>query len=127
MAKTKQRRADRPKRPPRALPEAPNLDFVEVEEGEEAEQPEPAKELLFTWKDTPYYMTAPEPTVVMDLLEAAADRSDIGAMGYLLRLAIGPENWRVLKSIPGLKNEELNQVFNRAMEFTMGSIGELGN
>lgn len=127
MAKQKQRRPEKPKRPARQLPAPLDLDFVEIEEGQEVEQPEPVKELLFTWKEKPYYMTRPEPAAVMDILEAAADRSDIGAMGYLLRLSIGPDNWKVLKNIPGITNDELSQVFDRAMEFTMGSIGELGN
>jgi hypothetical protein len=127
MAKNRQKRPDRPRRPTRELPAPLDLDYIEVEEGQEVEAQEPEKELLFTWKGKDYFMVQPEPTAVMDILEAAAERSDIGAMGYLLKLAIGPENWKVLKSIPNLKNEELSQVFNRAMEFTMGSIGELGN
>lgn len=125
--KSKQRRPEKPRRPQRDLPPPLDLDYVEVEEGQEVQAPEPQKELLFTWKEKPYYMIMPEPTSVMDILEAAADRSDIGAMGYLLRMAIGPENWRVMKSIPGLTNEEMNQIFDRAMTFMMGSIGELGN
>lgn len=123
--KSKQPRRDKPRRPPQELPAALDLDYTEVEEGEEEQ--EPKKELLFRYKGKDYYMVQPEHTVVMDIMEAAADRSDIGAMGYMVRLAIGPENWRVLKNIPNLKNEEMNQIFDRAMTFMMGSIGELGN
>lgn len=126
MAKTKQRRPDRPKRPPRQLSAAPNLDYVEVEEGQE-EQPEPERLLLFTWKEKEYFVEAPEPTVILEVLEVAADKSDIGAMGYMLKKSIGDENYKVLKQIPNLSNDEMNQIFDRAMDFMMGQIGELGN
>lgn len=125
----KKKREDKPRRPVRQLAEAVDLDYVEVPDGEEdAEEPEPIKEKLFTWKGKDYYMVAPDATVMLELFEAAAERGDMAAMGLMLKRAIGEENYRVLKSIPKLSNDELNQVASRAMDFAMSQMDEaLGN
>lgn len=125
--KSRQRRPEKAKQPPKQLAAPLDLDFIEVEEGEEVKAREPVKELLFTWKGKQYFMTAPEPTITMDIMEVLAERSDLGAMAYMARLAIGPENWRVLKSIPNITNDELGQVFERALDFTMSQVSDLGN
>lgn len=125
----KKARKDRPKRPSRQLTEVIDLDFVEVPEGEEdkADQ-EPLKELLFKWKGKDYFMVAPDATVMLELFEAAAERGDMAAMGFMLKRAIGEENYQVLKQIPDLSNEELNKVASRAMDFAMSTMDDtLGN
>lgn len=128
MAKTKKPRSNKPKRPPRQLTEAVDLDFQEVEEGEEDKEQEPVREKLFTWKGKEYFMEAPDATVMLDLFEAAAERGDMAAMGVMLKRAIGEENYRVLKSIPDLTTDELNKVASRAMDFAMSQMDEaLGN
>lgn len=125
MAKNKRPRQQKSKRPPQQLPPAVDFDFKEVDEDEEEQVPQ--RELLFKWKGEEYWMDAPDPTMMLEIMEIAATRSDIGAMGAMARMAIGEKNWRVLKSIPELGNEELGQVFERALTFAMGSIGDLGN
>lgn len=126
MAKTKQKRPDKPRRPQREMTAPVDLDYVEVEEGEEPK--EPVKELLFTWKGKDYFMEAPDATVMLELFEAAAERGDMAAMGLMLKRAIGEENYAVLKRIPDLTNEELNKVASRAMDFAMSTMDDaLGN
>lgn len=126
MAKKKreQRRA-----PQREAPPVVDLDFQEVPDGEEGKEPEPVvQEKLFTWKGKDYFIEKPDATLMLELLESASERGDMGAVGTMLKRVIGPENYRVLKNIPDLSNAELNAVIERAMYFTLGQMEDvLGN
>lgn len=124
----KKKRSDKPRRPARRITEAIDLDYTEVPDGEEDKEQEPVREKLFSYKGKDYFMEAPDATLMLELFEAAAERGDMAAMGFMLKRAIGAENYRVLKSIPDLTTEELNKVAERAMDFAMSTMDEaLGN
>jgi hypothetical protein len=125
MAKTKQKRDLTKKRRGPETPPPPvlDLDYTEVEEG--AEQPEPTKIELFKYKGTTYYMAEPDATLMLDLIKAAGERGEMGAVWVMLSGLMGEDTYRVLQGIPNLSKQELNGVVSRVMHFSMDVMDEI--
>jgi len=122
MANKKRRDQVKRQRPNEAPPPVLDLDFTE---DEEAEQPERPKIELFKYKGETYFMAEPDATLMLELIEAAGQRGEMGAVYVMLQGLMGDDAYRTLKSIPNLKKDELKQVINRVMHYSMDVMDEV--
>lgn len=103
--------------------EPPVLDLDEVDV---PDQPiEPKKIELFKYKGQTYYMAEPDATLMLDLIEAAGQRGEMGAIYVMISGLMGEDTYRTFKSIPNLQKQELKTIMNRVMYFSMDVMDEI--
>ena len=125
MAKKKRADVIKDQRRNRAQGPEPEVLDLDLTEERPEEEPEGRKIELFKYKDTTYYMAEPSATMMLDLIEAAGERGEMGAVHVMLTGLMGEDTYRVLKGIPGLTKDELSTVINRVMYFSMDVMDEI--